>query len=553
MPAPAKKLALPARRDDAEGGSCPASPDPYRAVLTHAARLSPTSALKLVTPSITTIADVAALLATGDALDRVVPSVLGIVAEALGARECSLWNIDDTGLWRAYSLGDSATTVDEVRRRLDSNTLAGDGLVLARLSTGTRALGVVVVAVAREITNEEFVLVTTVGTMLAPALIHAEHSRHLETEVALRTRQIEQQRRFTERIIDSMPVGLYVIDREFRIQAWNRKRETGMQGVSREEAIGRTIFEILHRQPAELLRNEFEDVFSTGRIAEFQMESSASGEHRTYRITKIPMRVNDTAVTHVITIGEDITEWREAQERFAQAEKLAAIGTLAAGVMHEINNPLATIAACGESLQLKLKDLADAGQQIPQESDDYLSIIEQEVHRCKRIVNGLLEFSRPRAAGKELVDLNEVIEKTLFLLKHHASFKKMSIELELDRIGRPTIEGNAEQLIQVFMALLLNATDAMGENGRVGLRTKAATNPGDMVIAEVTDEGHGIKRQELQKIFEPFFTTKPPGRGTGLGLSICYGIVAEHGGRIEVDSLPGQGSTFRIFLPRAAA
>jgi PAS domain S-box-containing protein len=326
-----------------------------------------------------------------------------------------------------------------------------------------------------------------------------------------------------------------------------------MQGVSREEAIGRTIFEILHRQPAELLRNEFEDVFSTGRIAEFQMESSASGEHRTYRITKIPMRVNDTAVTHVITIGEDITEWREAQERFAQAEKLAAIGTLAAGVMHEINNPLATIAACGESLQLKLKDLSDAGKEIPQESGDYLSIIEQEVHRCKRIVNGLLEFSRPRAAGKELVDLNEVIEKTLFLLKHHASFKKMSIELDLDRIGRPTIEGNAEQLIQVFMALLLNATDAMGENGRVGLRTRAATNPGDMVIAEVTDEGHGIKRQELQKIFEPFFTTKPPGRGTGLGLSICYGIVAEHGGRIEVDSLPGQGSTFRIFLPRAAA
>jgi len=547
----AKKLASPASRDDAVGGSCSGRTDPYRVVLTHAARLSPASALKLVSPSIATIADVAALLATGDALDRVVPSVLGIVAEALGARECSLWNIDDTGLWRAYSLGDSATTVEEVRRRLDANSLIGDGLVLARLSTGTRALGVVVVAMAREIANEEFVLLTTIGTMLAPALIHAEHSRHLETEVALRTRQIEQQRRFTERIIDSMPVGLYVIDREFRIQAWNRKRETGMQGVSREEAIGRTIFEILHRQPAELLRNEFEDVFSTGRIAEFQMESSASGEHRTYRITKIPMRVNDTAVTHVITIGEDITEWREAQERFAQAEKLAAIGTLAAGVMHEINNPLATIAACGESLQLKLKDIADAGQEIPQESSDYLSIIEQEVHRCKRIVNGLLEFSRPRAVGKELVDLNEVIEKTLFLLKHHASFKKMSIELDLDRVGRPSIEGNAEQLIQVFMALLLNATDAMGEHGRVGLRTRAATNPGDMVIAEVTDEGHGIKRQELQKIFEPFFTTKPPGRGTGLGLSICYGIVAEHGGRIEVDSLPGQGSTFRIFLPRA--
>ena len=549
----AQEFLAPLTGRDAAAAAALRAPGLARGALSHAARLSPTSALRLVSPSIATIADVAALLATGDALDRVVPSVLGILAEALGARECSLWNIDDTGLWRAYSLGDSATTVEEVRRRLDSNTLMGEGLALARLSTGTRPLGAVVVAVTREITTEEFVLLTTVGTMLAPALVHAEHSRHLETEVALRTRQIEQQRRFTERIIDSMPVGLYVIDREFRIQAWNRKRETGMQGVSREEAIGRTIFEILHRQPAELLRNEFEDVFSTGRIAEFQMESTASGEHRTYRITKIPMRVNDTAVTHVITIGEDITEWREAQERFAQAEKLAAIGTLAAGVMHEINNPLATIAACGESLQLKLKDLSEQGHPTPPESGDYLSIIDQEVHRCKRIVNGLLEFSRPRAVGKELVDLNEVIEKTLFLLKHHASFKKMSIELDLDRVGRPAVEGNAEQLIQVFMALLLNATDAMAEQGRVGLRTRAATNPGDMVIAEVTDEGHGIKRQELQKIFEPFFTTKPPGRGTGLGLSICYGIVAEHGGRIEVDSLPGHGSTFRIFLPRVGA
>ena len=519
----------------------------------HAARLSPTSALKLVSPSIATIADVAALLATGDSLDRVVPSVLGIVAEALGATECSLWRADEKGLWCAYTLGKTAASVAEVRKCLEGNSLVTDGLALARLSTGTRSLGAIVVGMPREIRTEVFVLLTTIGPMVAPALVNAEYSRQLETEVALRTQQIEQQRRFTERIIDSMPVGLYVIDREFRIQAWNRKRETGMQGVSREEAIGRTIFEILHRQPAELLRQEFEEVFSTGRIVEFQMESTASGERRTYRLTKIPMRVDDTSVTHVITIGEDITEWRDAQERFAQAEKLAAIGTLAAGVMHEINNPLATIAACGESLQLRLKELAESGHETPKESGDYLSIIEQEVHRCKRIVNGLLEFSRPPAAGKEIVDLNEVIERTLFLLKHHASFKKMSIELDLDRQAAPLVEGNAEQLIQVFMALLLNATDAMQEQGRVRLRTRGATHAADLVVAEVSDEGHGIKRPDMQKIFEPFFTTKPPGRGTGLGLSICYGIVAEHGGRIEVDSAVGQGSTFRISLPRVTA
>jgi two-component system NtrC family sensor kinase len=505
-----------------------------------------------VSPSIATIADGAALLATGDALDRVVPGVLGILAEALGASECTLWRYEDGELVRASTLGDPLTTVEDVRARLTGDRLAGDGLAIARLTTGNRSLGAIVARMAREINTQEFVNLTTVGTMLAPALIQAEHSRHLETEVALRTRQIEQQRRFTERIIDSLPLGLYVIDREFRIQAWNRKRETGMQGVSREEAIGRTIFEILHRQPAELLRDEFEDVFSSGRIAIFNMESDASGERRSYRISKIPMRVDDTGVTHVITIGEDMTEYKDAQERFAQAEKLAAIGTLAAGVMHEINNPLATIAACAESMQLRLKEFGEEGKEVPAESADYLAIVDQEVHRCKRIVNGLLEFSRPKPAVKELVDVNDVIERTLFLLKHHASFKKMQIELDLDRSLGPVVSGNPEQLIQVFMALLLNATDAMEESGRISLRTRADGKDAG-VVAEVSDEGHGIKRPDLQKVFEPFFTTKAPGRGTGLGLSICYGIIAEHGGRIEVDSRVGRGSTFRIMLPRGEA
>src|SRR5438093_391346 len=225
-----------------------------------------------------------------------------------------------------------------------------------RLLTGHRVLGALVLRREQPLSADERLFFFAVADMLATPLRAADYARRLESEVVERTMEIEEQRRFTAKIIDSLPVGLYVIDREYRIQAWNRKRETGMQGVSRDEAIGRTIFEILHRQPAEVLRGEFEDVFATGRMQQFQIESSASGEVRTYRITKIPMRLDDTDVTHVITIGEDVTEWREAQERFSQAEKLAAIGTLAAGVMHEINNPLATIGACAESLELSLPE-----------------------------------------------------------------------------------------------------------------------------------------------------------------------------------------------------
>jgi len=413
--------------------------------------------------------------------------------------------------------------------------------ILARILDAKRhSLGGPARASGQPLTQEEQAFVATVADILAPVLERAAYAQQLESEAIERTRQIDRERRMTARIIDSLPVGLYVIDREYRISVWNTKRETGMQGVSRDDAIGRTIFEILHRQPASVLRREFDEVFTTGRLQTFQMESRASGELRTYRLSKIPMRLDDGPVTHVITVGEDVTEWREAQERITQAEKLAAIGTLAAGVMHEINNPLATIAACAESLELSIADQPPALQ-------DGLRLIQSEVARCKGITDSLLDFSRPKALDKTLLDVNAAIERTLFVLRHHSRFKRLTVETHLDpSLG--LVLANEEQLVQVFMALLINAMDAMREQGTIELRTRRGD--AGTVVAEVLDHGEGIRRADLPKIFEPFYTTKPPGRGTGLGLSICYAIIAEHGGRIEVDSTPGEGSVFRIVLPR---
>src|SRR6266699_393393 len=178
-----------------------------------------------------------------------------------------------------------------------------------------------------------------------------------------------------------------------RILAWNRKQETGTQGVSREDAVGREVFEVLDRQPRDLLKREFDRVFDTVEIQQVEMESAASGETRHYRITKIPMRQDGQHLSHVITIGEDITEWRQAQQRLSETEKLAAVGQLAAGVMHEINNPLATILACCEALALRSEDLAPPDRH---GYDEYLKIIDTEVQRCRRIVESLLDFSRPK-------------------------------------------------------------------------------------------------------------------------------------------------------------
>jgi two-component system NtrC family sensor kinase len=488
----------------------------------------------------------------------VAPAALGSLQAFLSADECSLWvgSQDERSktprfrLQRAWGAGADAFDAQTIADFLADGDDGSRGFVGVRLLTGHRVLGALVITRALPLTPEERIVLFAVADMLAAPLRAAEYARRLESEVVERTMEIEEQRRFTAKIIDSLPVGLYVIDRSYRIQAWNRKRETGMQGVSREEAIGRTIFEILHRQPAEVLRGEFEDVFRTGQLQQFQIESSASGELRTYRITKIPMRLDDTDVTHVITIGEDVTEWREAQQGIAQAEKLAAIGTLAAGVMHEINNPLATIGACAESLALTLNEEGVTSSRLAGVLPESLSLIEHEVQRCKGIVEGVLDFSRPKKSARDLLDINAVLEKTLFLLKHHPRFKKLTVQLETQK-SLPVISASEEQLVQVLMALLINAMDAMHERGIIVLRTRADGAMRDSVIVEVVDQGEGIRGADLQKIFEPFYTTKPPGRGTGLGLSICYSLVAENSGRIEVESVVGKGSVFRIVLPAA--
>ena len=488
------------------------------------------------------VAQIAAALATRDAPSDVLPGVLERVIDTVGATSASLWLGSEATLRCEARAGLPAPSIAAVRAQLAAPSAAGGELMLVRLDAGHHALGALALTPGAALSPDQRTFLATVADILAPVLRQAAYAQRLESEVAERTAQIDRERRVTERIIDSLPVGLYVIDRDYRISVWNRKRETGMQGVSREEAIGRTIFEILHRQPAKVLRREFDEVFATGRLQTFHMESTVTGELRTYRISKIPMRLDDGPVTHVITVGEDVTEWRAAQDRFAQAEKLAAIGTLAAGVMHEINNPLATISACAESLEI-------GGPSAAPEVLDGLRLIQSEVHRCKGIVDTLLDFSRPKAGEKTLVNLNDAVERTLFVLRHHPRFKQIVVQHDLDPTLSAVVHANIDQLMQVFMALLINAMDAMNDGGTVTLRTRWGADARS-VVAEIIDQGQGIRRADLPKIFEPFFTTKPPGRGTGLGLSICYAIVAEHGGRIEVDSEPGQGSVFRIILPR---
>jgi len=506
-------------------------------------------------PGILVIAEVASVLQAGFASGEALHGVVSALRRGLNLRRCRLWlrTADGTRFAPVTTSGDDGDVpgylppvAEWVRHGPQRESVPGGTVIRLPLIHDDEPLGALEVVIPtgryEGIAHD---VVVVVARILAPMIAATELSQDLASEVALRTHEMEAQRSFAAQIIDSLPVGLYVIDRTYRIRAWNRKRETGMQGVSREDAVGREIFDVLDRQPRDLLKREFDRVFDTGELQQVEMESQATGEARHYRITKIPMHQDGGAISHVITIGEDITEWRQAQQRLTETEKLAAVGQLAAGVMHEINNPLATILACCEALALRTADLAPPDRH---GYDEYLKIIDAEVQRCRRIVESLLDFSRPKGGDKKPTDVNGVVERTLFLLKHHARFKRLNVAREL-ATGLPLVLADHERLIQSFMALMLNAMDAMDSRGTLTVRSRINPNRGDEILLEFIDTGTGIKREDLPKIFEPFFTTKPQGRGTGLGLSICYGIIAEHRGRIDVESQVGVGSNFRVYLP----
>jgi two-component system NtrC family sensor kinase len=372
-------------------------------------------------------------------------------------------------------------------------------------------------------------------------------SANLTIEVKRRTAEVEAQRRFIEAIIDGLPLSLYAIDRNYEIVAWNRNRELGELGIPRGSVMGKNIFDVLTRQKRELLESEFARVFATGQIQRIEHETAlAHGGIKHWLISKIPMWIDLSGqVSHVITIGEDISARVEANRAVARAEKLAAIGRLAAGVVHEINNPLATISACAEALESRVKEGAFNDSAALDDLREYLGLIRSEAFRCKTITNGLLDFSHTRAAEHAPLNLADVISSATRLVTHQQ--RGDGIEFRIETAGDlPRVSGDAGQLQQAIIALATNAVDAMPGGGVLRI---TSGRDGSRVFVEVSDTGAGITPENVPKIFEPFFTTKEVGEGTGLGLAVCYGILTEHGGSLDVQSTVGVGTTFTIGLP----
>jgi two-component system NtrC family sensor kinase len=225
------------------------------------------------------------------------------------------------------------------------------------------------------------------------------------------------------------------------------------------------------------------------------------------------------------------------RQQITRSEKLASLGRLAAGVAHEINNPLTGVLTFAHLL--REKDNMD-----DQDQED-LDLIIRETTRAAEIVKGLLDFARERAVVKEPLNINDVIQRTIRLIRNQKLFDRILIEEEMAN-DLPEVEGDMNQLQQVMLNLSLNACEAMPTGGTLTIRT--STEDGKAVV-KLTDTGCGIKKEHQDQVFEPFFTTKPVGKGTGLGLSVTYGIVQQHGGTLEFESEEGQGTTFIVTLP----
>ena len=228
------------------------------------------------------------------------------------------------------------------------------------------------------------------------------------------------------------------------------------------------------------------------------------------------------------------------RQQMGRSEKLASVGRLAAGVAHEINNPLTGVLTFAHLL----RDKPHMGEEDKQDLD----LIIHETTRAAEIVRSLLDFARERATVKEPLNINEVIIRVVRLISNQKRFDRITI-LEHLETDLPDVDGNMNQLQQVLLNLALNACEAMPKGGTVTINTCFRD---EKVIAEIVDTGCGIKPADLEKLFEPFFTTKPVGKGTGLGLAVSFGIVEQHGGKLEVETEEGRGSTFRIKLPPAS-
>ncbi|MFQ5828290.1 MAG: ATP-binding protein [Candidatus Methylomirabilia bacterium] len=397
--------------------------------------------------------------------------------------------------------------------------------------------------------DDEERLLSAFADQAAIALDHARlyssvrtYSEQLESMVTERTRELNEQKRFVEVVLETLPLGLYVLDDRLSVVTANRE---GARVLPCEAGPRCAFLSLVPDVNRRRFQQFLEGLIASRKTSQVEEELELNGQSKTLRLTAAPLE-SAGSTTHVVLIIEDITLQKRLARRMLLTERLSTAGRLAGGVAHELNNPLATIAGCAEALRERARAPELTAVPAFQDFPSYLAMVEEETYRCKEITGSLLQFVRDPGSRRAPTDVSALVGKALDLLRHQARFSEAQFLTELDAT-LPSVLANEGQLRQVFLGLAANALEAMEGKGCLTVRSRRL--PGDEIEVEFEDEGPGIPEEVLPRVFDAFFTTKPPGQGTGLGLAIAQGILTDHGGRIEVTSRTGQGARFRVILP----
>src|SRR5215813_10252938 len=359
------------------------------------------------------------------------------------------------------------------------------------------------------------------------------YREELEIKVKERTREIEETKQYLENLLENANDVIYTLDTEQRFTYVNNK--VNVWGYRKDDLLGRPYLSLLSRRHR---GRRLKNTLDIGAKQVYEVEVvTRMGEARSVMVSVSPLHGVDGEILGVLGIARDMTETKKLEQQIRNSEKLASVGKLAAGVAHEINNPLAGILNCLYNLR--------KGTLSPARQEEYWASMEDGVRRVQKIVRQLLDFSQQHEPEFSLTDINQIVDRVLVLTNHLFIPNLIRLETALGH-GLPSLMVDRHMIEQVLMNLILNAVQAMKNGGVLTIRTAVVEG---VCRVDVSDTGSGIPPAVLPRIFDPFFTTKNEGEGTGLGLSVSLGIVERHGGKILVESEVGKGTTFTLCLP----
>jgi two-component system, NtrC family, sensor kinase len=464
--------------------------------------------------------------------------------------------------WHKGMAGEIQKLIAYAPVRLEDQNVVQDNRPTASWSVAVVAPASEVEGVIHTLYTRQFYLQVIIGLVVLSGTIvmlnfryEQQFSSSLEEEVGRQKEQLHRSEARYQGLVENAADLIYTVDADGHILSINRFAATLFSQattpldpevkINPQVFIGLSLSDVFTEKSAEFHLEWIRDVQATGRVQSKRHRVTIGNKEFWFSTSIVGVKDEQGNIFAYEIISRNITARKAIEDRMINMEKLASIGTLAAGVAHEINNPMTVILGFTEHLLEQTESLPEV--------HETLQIIEDEGLRCKKIIANLLTFARSPERTETKADINSILEKTLAVVKNTLLTKKIRLETSLTP-GLPLAQADPQELRQVFINLINNAADAMQGGGTLKILTTPSPDNKRIAI-EFNDTGSGIPREAQAKIFDPFFTTKETGKGTGLGLSMSYGIITKFGGNIMFTSFPADeypekhGTTFTVYLP----